>query len=384
MEFALRKASVSPQPEDDKEGADNTVSEVELSYQFQDTIDAIVGFVEVKMDNIRDFLRDNENYRKIIFYGICIVVGLIIILPIASLCDLEYYEIGFAHNKASGKVDTSKVYQSGRYMLGPMVTFKVFRSDMHYEYLSGVTIFNKEKLEVEFSCSFLYKLRQEHLKNLHDTYNLEYRPIVRSAALATLKGAATKYSVDDYRMERQKVKLGLAKELSKVLGGDCCRANCTICYDGCETDFTKCTRLGYYVELKHFHLHLVTITKDQEKRFLQQVVEQEKEDTEFHTQNEKIARIETEHARQKIVNQAKEISEQAVAQSEFIMVNATIEAKRIKSDAANNGLKQLYTSLDITNTDDKKKLDYVRTLTNSKQANIYVGFEYMVANPAKP
>merc|ERR1712224_598044 len=186
----------------------------------------------------------------------------------------------------------------------------------------------------------------------------------------------------EYRMERKKVILGLAKTLAEALGGMCCRKPCTICPDGCKI-FSECTdkEMGLFVDLTYFHLHMVGITKDQEARFLRQVVEQEKKDTELYTQDEKIKRKETEQMQYDIVNLASEVAENATAESNLIAATSTIESKRIKSDASNKGLQIIYSKLNITEAAHKKTLDYVRTLTNSQSATMYVGFQYMVARP---
>ena len=50
-------------------------------------------------------------------------------------------------------------------------------------------------------------------------------------------------------------------------------------------------------------------------------------------------------------------------------------------DARNKGLQIIYAGLNITDEEHKKTLDYVRTLRDSQNADIYVGFDYMVAKP---
>ena len=43
---------------------------------------------------------------------------LVVILVPMSFGDLEYYEMGFTRNKATGEVDTSKVYYGGMWVSG--------------------------------------------------------------------------------------------------------------------------------------------------------------------------------------------------------------------------------------------------------------------------
>ena len=81
-----------------------------------------------------------------------------------------------------------------------------------------------------------------------------------------------------------------------------------------------------------------------------------------------------------IENLADEIGQNAVANSTLIKSKASVESKALVEDARNQGLQIIYSSLNITNEEHKKTLDYVRTLRDSTNTNIYVGFQYMVAN----
>ena len=65
--------------------------------------------------------------------------------------------------------------------------------------------------------------------------------------------------------------------------------------------------------------------------------------------DESMKRIETDELEDKINNEAKEIVERASADSGLIRSNATIEAKRITSDAANQGIINIST-LETKNT----------------------------------
>lgn len=330
---------------------------------------------------------EDSKYGKLIVGFVSLVILIIVIIVPMSFAPVEYYEMGFVKSKTTGKVDTSQVYTSGLHFIGPAHTFKKFRCDVQFESFKNVAIFNKEKIEVEFSFSMLYKLRPEYLKNLHDDYNLDYHSVFRTKALSSLKGAATQFTVDEYRLEREKIKTAFGQELSQALGGNCCRkSKCKedtmICKETCK-DLSKCTELelGLYADLHYFHLHKIHITRQQEALYLKKVLEQEKEDTEKFKQIEAMTSIETDKMRDDIYNQAEEISQTAIAESGFIKANAAIESSSKTADAANSGLQIIYAKLNITKETHKKNLDYVRTLSNSEDARLYVGFEYMVANP---
>ena len=135
--------------------------------------------------------------------------------------------------------------------------------------------------------SLQYFLIPEELKSLHDAYDLGYRPVIRNTARSAVKDAATKFSVDDYRRQRPKVAAALFAAVRSSLGGTCCFKNCVkyTCAPTCKT--TNCTK-GLFSYVKYFQLEEVDITDEQEKKFLQTVMENEKRDTEVYKQKEKV------------------------------------------------------------------------------------------------
>ena len=66
--------------------------------------------------------------------------------------------------------------------------FKIFQADTHFEVLNNTAVFSKDKLEVKLTCEFQYRLIPEELKELHDEYDLYYRPVVQSTGAAAVKG----------------------------------------------------------------------------------------------------------------------------------------------------------------------------------------------------
>ena len=90
-------------------------------------------------------------------------------------------------------------------------------------------------------------------------------------------------------------------------------------------------------------------------------------------------RIKTEFLKKKIGNDALEVAQNATAKSTFISAEAGAAAKAIVEEARNSGLQRIYSSVNITSEAHKKSLDYIRTLLNHKNANMYVGFTTMVA-----
>lgn len=68
---------------------------------------------------------EDNNDNKKCFYGclgVTFILMIVILVPI-SFAYLDYYEYGLRQRKTTGAVDTTKVYDVGRYFIGPDYTF---------------------------------------------------------------------------------------------------------------------------------------------------------------------------------------------------------------------------------------------------------------------
>ena len=202
------------------------------------------------------------------------------------------FQYAFVKQKSTGKVDTNKIYTGGRHWIGPDYTFKTFRADAHFEDLPKITAFTTDKLEVTISCAFQYFLRPEDLADMHKEYDLFYRPVVRSTALAAVKSKAALISMTDYLKNREKVELQIFESLALRLGGQCCRKDC-VSRANCKLDckpYASCTRedKGLFVDIRYFQLHEVEIASDIKTRYLRQIIETAEDEKAQYTQSKKV------------------------------------------------------------------------------------------------
>ena len=324
-----------------------------------------------------------ETWVKAALVGAAVVCVLIVILVPMSFGDLEYYEMGFLRNKATGEVDTSEVYLGGRHYVGIMKEFKSFTTTQITNEYQSISVFNREKMQIILSCSLQFVLRPEDLRLLHDAYDVRYEPIIIATAGAAIKGAATRFSIDEFRLNRSVVAKGLRNAVSKALDGGCCRKDCRAhtCHPGCKP-YAQCkdSEKGVYASISGFQLRLVDLNREQTNRFLRQVLEQELKDTEIFRQDEKVTRKRTEELKAEVENLANEVAQNAMAGRALIEKTADIKAQMIVANATNRGLSLIHDKLGLTDEAHKKTLDYVRTLRNHPNSNLYVGFQYMVAN----
>lgn len=84
---------------------------------------------------------------------------------------------------------------------------------------------------------------------------------------------------------------------------------------------------------------------------------------------------------QGIDNEAREISQNAVATSELIVSVASANATAIVETSRSNGLKHLYSELSITDQQHKASFDYLRTLKGQEKVFLAVDYQQLIAGP---
>ena len=90
------------------------------------------------------------------------------------------------------------MYTSGRHFIGPDFTFKVFQANAHFVKLDKIAVWTGDKIEIKITCTFQYFLRKDFLADLHEAYNVDYKPVVRGTAIDAIKGRAADLPIDDY------------------------------------------------------------------------------------------------------------------------------------------------------------------------------------------
>lgn len=307
---------------------------------------------------------------------------LVILLPM-SFSGVEYYEYAFRRQKSTGTVKTDKVYDGGKYLIGPDFEFKKFKASAHFVDLYDVAIFASDKLEVKLDVHFQYFLNKDDLPILHRNYDLFYENVIKTSAIDALKGEAPNYSTRNYITDRKVIEAALFKAVRDRLGGICCQKNCKLyefaCPPGCKR--SRCdskTEKGLWVYVKYFELGAVDIPSDVEDRFLKALTLREENDREKNLQEAQVVRKSTEAEVREIENQAKEISQKAQAQSQFIATvaaaNYTVSVEKARSD----GLKELYTRLKLTTQEMKNSFDYLRTLRSLDNVHFTVDFQQRI------
>jgi len=290
--------------------------------------------------------------------------------------------LGFRKQKSTGKVKLDKVYTGGRYMIGPDFTFKTFPAEVHYEELEQISTFSQDGIEVEITCAIQYFLRPEDLPEMHQEYDLYYKPVVRTTANAAIKGRAANLTVSHFIRDREFVERELFMALKRRLEGSCCRKDCNVnpCTPGC-VEHSKCTtsQKGLFVEVRYFQFLDFDIHDDVKSRYLRQVTRREEEEQAKYELDEKVVRKETERLKNEINNEAAEITQNATAKATIIRAKADAEALLIVEKARDSGLSYIYQKLNITKEEHKNAFNYLRTLRGQKNVKFNVGYSTLMA-----
>ncbi|XP_048777110.2 uncharacterized protein LOC125681186 [Ostrea edulis] len=326
-------------------------------------------------------MAEKEKCICIVGVAVGIPVLLIVILVPVSFSTLEYYEFGFKRQKSTGSVDKAEVYTTGKYLIGPDAEFKVFSSDAHFITLKDVAIFTADKLEVKMTAHLQYFLRKDQLVLLHDTYDTDYRDIVKNSALDALKGSTTGYNTRELIANRKRMEQTVYKAVRDRLGGTCCRPDCSsyayACPTGCKTSCTSADK-GYYVDVKYFHLGQITIPNDVQSQFMKALTLQEEADREQLLQDAQVVRKNTTAMVQLIKNEAAEIRENGTAIANLITVTAQANYSATLESARSDGLKAVFSSLGFTQQQYKSSFDYLKTLRGFDKAHLTVDFQQRI------
>lgn len=332
-------------------------------------------------------LKDNNNKMIAICIGVLFIIGLmllIIILPL-SFSYLDYYEYGVVRNKITASVNLDKVYDSGRYVIGPSHEFKTFQADAHFQSVNNIRVFTSDKLEVGLSAWYQYFLVQNELPYLHKKYDIYYHDKVKRKGNDAIKNVVTRFTTRDVVKQRLLLETELYQNLKKILGGDCCEAYCERDQNatGCESckPRNNCTveNYGMFVDVRYFQLGAIDIPDALDESFLNALILNASAEREGYLQAAHIVRKETEQKVKQIENLAAETLQAAQSDSRVISDTAKANASFMVENARITGLKNLYNTLNLDRMEDRNKFDYLRSLQQVNDLHLTIGYETMIS-----
>ncbi|CAF1182284.1 unnamed protein product [Rotaria sp. Silwood1] len=322
--------------------------------------------------------------------GIAILL-LVILLPL-SFSYLDYYHYGFLRRHSSGRVNLDRVYEGGRYLVGPDHHFKKFKATAHSVNFNRISVFTTDNLEVHLTITFQFFLIKEDLPLLHAAYDIYYEPIIVSNAKEAIISTCSRFDTDEFINDREKIWREIYLGVKRQLGGSCCIPNCKNqctncpihekCVTNCKPREKGCKKeeKGFFAEVRYLQLHDIDVPERvMERRLLGLVRDLEKEREEYINQ-EALVKKQTDI----LVNQYRNNATQSVAFSE---AQAQLKRERAKADALKrveiariDGLTAMCSTLGITQPKHISTLQYLRTLKDSTDNIKYsIDFSHAIA-----
>jgi len=287
------------------------------------------------------------------------------IFVLMSWSKLEFYEQGFKKSKFSGVVYRDKVYGPGRRFIGPDNEFLVYPKSMVDDYLRGLEAWTRATVNagstgddgdgdagtsVVLDVGYQYILKDTELDKLYDKVGVEFRGYIKNVAINSLKNNATRFSSDEYIMERRMVE----RELKEAVKGA----------------FSQ----NAHADLINFQLRSITFPKSFRDRKLAGAIQILKNDAESYRKKARLTRAETTKQVLIISNSALKVREEAKANAVFTKAKAKNEAARLEQSARHEGLAMMSKALNITEQKHLLSMDYMFGMIDNNPGSVYVNF----------
>jgi len=297
--------------------------------------------------------------QNCIWCGVVTALLLLVILLPLTFSYIEYFEYGLIQRATTGAVDTSEVYATGRYALGPDRHFIKYQADAHLETFDEMGVFSastsKESVGLEFQVdvAFTFFLIQEEIGVVHKELASNYRAIILSRAQEAIKNsAANNVTFTEFFQERQKVE--------------------ALFRDAIQERWSFPPKLHCYVD--QFHLGRIRIPESVATKQLEAQVQNERNGMEKYLQQAQIERqLTAVEVNQIYLETVKELRT-AEAEASLIRTKARAEAELLKAQAKINGTKLLFQAADILTQDHMTAFTYINTLRDRDDLNLAVSY----------
>lgn len=277
---------------------------------------------------------------------------LVIILPL-SFSYLEYNELGLRKGRVTGSVDTSRVYDGGRHVLGPSYVFQKYPASVHTVQVSNVSVVSSDRLETDLDITIMYFLDPARLGQLQKEFNLRYETIVRARALSAIKNTAVQFTTEQFFLNRTMV----VKALHDAVRADL------------ETNL--------YVKVPYVYLAALRIPQVVAGKQLQTAIQNQINMQQLYDNQATLVRKDTATMVNGLLNQASVIVQQATANAAADILQASANATRTVEAARTAALGRLFRRLNVTDQTQMEQLDYAYTLLHT-DITLHVGYSTLL------
>eukprot|EP00753_Platysulcus_tardus_P014083 PLAT4028.1.p2 GENE.PLAT4028.1~~PLAT4028.1.p2 ORF type:complete len:329 (-),score=141.77 PLAT4028.1:135-1061(-) len=273
-----------------------------------------------------------------------------------SFSTLAPTEMGIAINRASVTIDETRVYTSGRWLLGLGRGFVVFpRTLQLIEFSdSGDTAdapalrAQSGRTRITVECSLQYQLRPQDLVLLWQKHEQRYHDKLVKIAQSALKVVASEFNSTLFYTQRRTIAAAMLEEVRARLAPE-------------------------FVDVRFFQLRKVTLPESVDTSVLEKLVREENTNTANNQQQTGL--IEAESA--VILSQAQanitELTNEKQSEANVVLNEAIAEARKIRLDSESFALTALKDGLGWSNSQ-LLRFFWLKSLANHKSDKV-VGFE---------
>ncbi|CAF1494045.1 unnamed protein product [Adineta steineri] len=310
---------------------------------------------------------DNRNAWRLpicIFATFLTIIILVIVFVAFGYVTVDYDEFGVTHSHFTGKMNLKNPYSAGVHVILPWETMIKFDKTARYLNFNDLTIFTTDQASIILDATIVYRIRPDQIEPIWLNFADKHEKILRLVAENILRNHGNQFSIYDYRARREHVEYRLSRVLQQTLSGDCCPTCCqhatcskTIEYScslltHCNNSVQACTN-GYFVDIDAVYIFKVALPQQIIKRLYTLMLKPIYSEIAESQENAAVVRIETERQRNELLNKARQILMNSLADSELIREKARIilENKLLKQISSSE--RHLFQRLKILTMDKK-------------------------------
>lgn len=316
------------------------------NYSSVGTVEAL----EVESQTLPTIRADNQDpdyyhfSNRFIWLSVIFLIGAIIFSATlaSSFHYVNYNEYALLQDRY-GTVRLSRVYKEGRYFFP--VNYNMIKFPASYIAVDLDTlVFTETGLEFDVEVHFYYRLPEENLGTIYNSFSFNYDDLVRSNAKTTIKNTAANLKFDEYFSNRTHIEQMFASNVQSVLK--------TVVFVDMPTDL--------------FRIASVTVPKSILESSLDSQIALQNNDLLGKTQKVSLIRAETNRLVANIVaqtqqrlnfatNEARRLTEQSLSYYNQIEIRARAEGIRDMLTTLNFSDSNVYLNTNFTS-------DLIRTL----------------------
>lgn len=231
--------------------------------------------------------------------------------------------------------------------------------------------------------------RPNQIESIWLNFADKHEKILRLVAENVIRNHGNQFSIYDYRARREHVQNKLSRQLQQTLSGNCCPICCqeqtcskTIEYScssltHCKNSLQKCSN-GYSVDIDAVYIFKVALPQQIIKRLYVLVLRPLYTEIAESQEQAALVWIETERQRNELLNKARQILMNALANSELTQEKARIALDNLLLKQISTSEQSLFEQLNIQKTTEKfstaflLELNHLANLTKTVDVNSMV------------